>query len=84
MSNFLTLSPLTGGLLGTAPRVHSASTNDTEAVATASGYVADMVAAGKMAVLDVVFLNYDVDGTAGGGMYHVTATGGGTLVTYVP
>ncbi len=80
MSNFLTASQVTGGLNGSAPRIHSCSTADNLATVTTAGYVADQVAKGTMSYLDRVYLNYDVNGTKATGVFTVTATSNGSLV----
>lgn len=74
MSNFLTLSQVSGGLTGTAPRLFTASTNDDLAAITATGYVDDLVANGNMNRRDIIFVTYDVDGTPGQGTYFISDT----------
>lgn len=83
MSNFLTVVQVTGGLNGTAPRIHCASTNDDLAAITAVGYVADQVAKGTMSYFDLIRINYDVDGTEGTGWFRITNTSSGSLVADV-
>jgi len=56
MSNFSTFSPLAGGTPGTAPDVFVASTPDTLAQITTSGYLNDK--AGKVKNNDIIFINY--------------------------
>lgn len=82
MSNFLTISQTTGGLPGSAPRLFTASTNDTLAAITTAGYVADKVATGNFNVRDVLIITYDVDGTPGQGIFNVTSTSSGSLVAW--
>ena len=82
MSNFDTITPATGGIPGTAPQIIAATTDDNLAAITASGYVSDLVTLGMLRVRDVLFINYDVDGTPALAMFEVTSTGGGSLVTF--
>lgn len=82
MSAFLTLSQVTGGLPGTAPRLFTASTNDNLAAITTAGYIADKVATGVVNVFDIIFINYDVDGTEASATFLVTATSSGSLISY--
>lgn len=77
-----TLAPITQGQVGTAPSMFVASSDQTEAVITTAGAVADLVAAGIFKVGDIVWVNYDQDGTPGQNVYTVTATSGGSLITY--
>lgn len=72
MSAFLTLAQTNGGDVGTAPRQFAASTNDTEAVILAAGYVADKVAEKILKDDDLLTINYDVDGTQGQNTYKVS------------
>lgn len=76
---FDTLSPLNGGLPGTAPEVFVASCDQLAADLLLSGSMAALVLAGKLKLGDVLFVNYDVDGTLGSGVYRVNSTGGGSL-----
>lgn len=62
MSNFLTLTPLTGGDTGTAPTIFSASTDDTYSDITDPGYIADLYNNGVVKARDLFFINYDVSG----------------------
>lgn len=80
MSAFLTLSQVSGGLPGTAPRLFTASTNGDYAAITTAGYMADLVAAGIVNVFDIIWINYDVDGTEAQGQFRVTGTSSGSLV----
>lgn len=57
MSNFDTLSNLTGGTPGLAPSVFSACTEDDQAAVTALGYVNDLGAQGVLKNTDVLYLN---------------------------
>lgn len=82
MSAFLTLSQVSGGLPGTAPRIFTASTNDNLGAITTAGYMADKVATGVVNPFDIIFINYDVDGTEIGGTFIVTSTSSGSLVSY--
>lgn len=82
MSSFLTISQATEGLAGTAPRLFTASTNDNLAAIVTAGYMADIVASGRVNVFDILFINYDVDGTEASGTFIVTATSGGSLASY--
>jgi len=77
-----TLAKVTGGLSGTAPEMFVGSTDQTEAVITTAGAVADLYSAEIIKVGDVLYVNYDQDGTPGQNVYTVTATSGGSLVTY--
>lgn len=80
MSAFLTLSQVSGGLPGSAPRIFTASTNGNLAAITAAGYMADVVAKGLVNVLDILYINYDIAGTPTGGQFRVTGASSGTLV----
>jgi hypothetical protein len=82
MSNFDTYSPATGGIPGTAPQLIVATTDDTLAAITTAGYMEDLYSAGMTKARDVWYVNYDVDGTPGSGIFLVTATSGGSLVAY--
>lgn len=82
MSDFLTLAQVSGGLNGTAPRIFAASTNDDLAAVTTAGYVSNEITSGRMSVLDLLFLTYDVDGTPDMAMFEVTATSGGSLISF--
>jgi hypothetical protein len=77
-----TLAKVTGGLSGTAPEIFVGSTDQTEAVITTAGAVADLVASGILKVGDVLYVNYDQDGTPGQNVYTVTDTSDGSLITY--
>ena len=82
MSNFLTLSQVSGGLPGSAPRLFTGSSNDNLAAITTAGYVADKVALGSLNINDLIWMNYDIDGTPGYGSFIVTNTSVGSLVAY--
>lgn len=82
MSAFDTLSPAIQGNPGTAPRIMSATTDNTLAEITTAGYVADLVAKKILKTFDILFINYDMDGTPGHGVFTVTATSSGSLVSY--
>ncbi len=77
-----TLSQVTGGQVGTAPSLFVASSDQTAAVITTAGAVADLVASGIFKVRDIVYVNGDVDGTPFQNVYTVTATSSGSLVAY--
>src|SRR5882672_12287461 len=77
-----TLGQVTGGLVGTAPAMWVASSDQTEAVILTAGAVADLVSAGIFKVRDIVWVNGDLDGTPFQNVYTVTATSGGSLITY--
>lgn len=79
---FDTLSQITGGLPGTAPQVFSATTDQTEAVIKTAGAIANLVAKKILKVRDVLYVNYDVDGTPGQNVYTVTSTSSGSLIAY--
>jgi hypothetical protein len=77
MSNFDTLSNLTGGTPGLAPRVFSACTEDDQVAVTALGYVNDLGAQGVLKNTDVLHLNTgatDIN-VAVPGMYRVLFDG---------
>src|SRR5690348_9945311 len=76
MSNFLTITPLTGGDTGTAPTLYSASTNDTLSDVTDPGYMDDLYDNGVVKANDILWLNYDVDGTSTLELFKVTYSGG--------
>lgn len=82
MSNFDTYSPATGGIPGTAPQLIVATTDDTLIQITTAGYLEDLYSAGMVRALDVFFVNYDMDGTPGSGIFLVTAASGGSLEAY--
>lgn len=75
MSDFLTINPLTGGDIGTAPNFLSASTNDALSVVMAAGYVEDLVNSHILKKNDILYINYDVDGTPGFGSFRVMSDG---------
>ena len=58
-SNFLTLSPLTGGLPGTAAAAFTASTEDDEATITKAGYINDLYIRKQVKDFDVMIVNYE-------------------------
>ncbi len=66
----------------TAPSVFAGTSDQTSAVITTAGAVADLVASGVFKVRDIIFMNYDIDGTPGQAIYTVTATSDGSLVAY--
>lgn len=59
MSNFDTLSNLTGGRLGTAASIFSASTEDDLATITAAGYLNDLRDEGIVKQHDRFSINHD-------------------------
>ncbi len=77
-----TLAKVSGGFNGTAPDIFAGSTDQTSAVITTAGAVADLYAAGIIKAGDVFYVNYDQDGTPGQNVFTVTATSSGSLVTY--
>ena len=82
MSNFDTIAPAVQGDVGTAPKIFVATTDDDLAAITTAGYMSDLFSAGIVKAFDVLFINYDVDGTDASGIFQVTATSGGSLVSY--
>lgn len=58
-SNFQTLTPVTGGIPGTAPAVFTASTVDDEATLTKVGYINDFYERKQIKDRDWMFINYD-------------------------
>lgn len=80
---FDTLEPITQGGVGTAPTLFSATTDQTAAVITTAGAVEDLVTKKILKVRDILFVNYDVDGTPGQQVYTVTSTSSGTLINYL-
>ena len=77
-----TLAKVTGGLSGTAPEMFVGSTDQTNAVITTAGAIADQYEADIFKVGDVLYINYDQDGTPGSNVYKVNATSGGSLEVY--
>lgn len=77
-----TLAKVTGGLSGSAPELFVGSSDQTEAVITTAGAIADKYAAGIFKVGDIVYVNGDQDGTPFINVYSVTSTSGGSLVAY--
>lgn len=57
-SHFETLTPLTGGILGSAPAIFAASTVDDEATLTKPGYINDLYERKQIKEQDWVFINY--------------------------
>lgn len=57
MSNFDTLSNLTGGNTGLSARVFTACTEDNLATITATGYMNDLAAEGLVKETDYLFVN---------------------------
>jgi hypothetical protein len=79
---FDVLEPATQGQSETSPSIYGATTDQTSAVITTAGAVATLVSKGILKVRDVLFVNYDVDGTPGQAVYTVTSTSGGSLIGY--
>lgn len=77
-----TLAKVTGGLSGTAPELFVGSTDQTNAVITTAGAVSYLYAQGVLKLGDVLYINYDQDGTPGSNVYKVNATSGGSLEVY--
>jgi hypothetical protein len=77
-----TLAKISGGFNGTAPDMFAGSSDQTEAVITTAGAVADLYSVGIIKAGDVFYVNFDQDGTPGQNVYTVTATSGGSLITY--
>lgn len=77
-----TFGKVTGGQVGTAPDFFVASSDQTAAVITTAGAIADMLAAGLVKVRDIIYVNGDVDGTPFQNVYTVTSTSSGSLVPY--
>lgn len=73
MSNFDTLSNLTGGTPGLAPRVFTACTEDDQLTVTGVGYVDDLAVQGVLKNTDVLHLNTSATdiNAAQPGMYRV-------------
>lgn len=57
-SPFETLTPVTGGLLGTAPALFTASTLDDEDIITKPGYINDFYERKQIKELDWLVINY--------------------------
>lgn len=77
-----TLAKVTGGLSGTAPEFFVGSSDQTAAVITTAGAISVQYGYGIFKVGDILWVNYDQDGTPGQNVYTVTATSGGSLVPY--
>jgi hypothetical protein len=58
-SHFITLTPVTGGLPGTAAALFSASTPDKEDVITKAGYINDLYIRKQIKDFDVMIINYE-------------------------
>jgi hypothetical protein len=80
--SFGTFARVTGGISGTAPEIFVGSTDQLESVITTSGAVANLYSAGIIKAGDVLYVNYDQDGTPGQNVYTVTSTSGGSLIAY--
>lgn len=72
MSQFNTVSEVTGGFPGSAPRIKTADTANSLATITAAGYMNDQVAAGNTSIDDLWYVNYAVGGAEGVGLFTVT------------
>lgn len=85
MSNFDTLSNLTGGTPGLAPSVFSACTEDDQATVIALGYVNDLGAEGVLKNTDVLHLNTSATdiNVAVPGMYRVFFDGTNYSLVFV-
>lgn len=79
---FDTLAQISEGLVGTSPAIFVGSTDQTLAVITTAGAVATLYATKRIKAQDVIFINYDMDGTPGQFVATVTATSSGSLVGY--
>lgn len=77
-----TFARVTGGNSGTAPEMFVGSTDQLASVIITAGALADYYAAGLVKAGDVIYVNYDQDGSPGQNVYTVTATSGGSLVAY--
>lgn len=77
-----TLEPISPGYPGTAPILFVGSSDQTAAVITTAGAVANAVASGRFKIGDIVYVNGDQDGTPFQNVYTVTATSSGSLVPY--
>ena len=88
MSNFETLTPSVQGIAGSAPTVWSASTTDSLATITASGYLNDL--GGIVKANDVFYINYlDTSTFPLGeasvlGQFYATKSGSNTSLTSLP
>lgn len=78
-----TLAKVTGGISGTAPEFFVGSTDQLASVLTTAGAIATQYGYGIFKVGDILWVNYDQDGTPGQNVYTVTATSGGSLTPYV-
>jgi hypothetical protein len=58
LSPFETFTPLSGGLLGTAPAIFAASTTDDEATLTKPSYINDLYEQKQIKERDWIFINY--------------------------
>ncbi|HEY2567212.1 MAG TPA: hypothetical protein VGH95_05875 [Candidatus Aquirickettsiella sp.] len=58
LSNFATLAPITGGLVGTAPALFTASTLDDEDTLTKPGYLNDFYENKQIKEQDWLLINY--------------------------
>lgn len=75
MSNFDTYTSAIDGLVGTAPMIWVASTDDSLATITTAGYMDDLVGLEQTAVNDLWYINYDVDGTEAAQLFTVEFDG---------
>lgn len=81
---FDTFAPVTEGQVGTAPMIFVGTTDQLLSVVLTAGAIAEKFAAGIVKVNDIIFINYDVDGTPGRGMFVVTSTSGGSVIEIDP
>jgi hypothetical protein len=78
-----TFAKVTGGNNGLeAPEMFAASSQQVTGVLTTAGAIADMYSAGLVKAKDIIWVNGDMDGTPFQNVYTVTATSGGSLITY--
>lgn len=77
-----TFARMSAGEPGLAPNHFLASSDQLESVIITAGAVSDLYSAGIIKAGDVIWVNYDQDGTPGQNVYTVTATSGGSLVAY--
>jgi hypothetical protein len=71
-SKFITFTPATGGLPGTAASLFSASTEDDEATITKAGYINDLYIQKVVKDFDVAIINYESGKHSG--LFSVTNT----------
>lgn len=76
---FQTVCLITHGFEGTAPRIWSVTTDQTLSVLLTPGSVASFISYNRLKAQDILYVNYDMDGTPGNAKFFVTATEGGSL-----